>query len=184
MVKIKAESRKWAKKTRKLLDITSISDLICQNIKSADFFTKNKNIMAYYAINSEVDVSQLFEDTNKNWFLPVCDLKNETINPHKYCLGDVLAENELKIKEPLSTTPIISTDEIDIIIVPALLGDINGNRIGYGAGYYDKFLSRIGSNTKTVMCLPDCLLLSTVPSDEWDRKIDYIVTEKRFLQIL
>lgn len=184
MVKIKAESRKWAREIRKHLDITSISDLICQKIIKQDFYKNCKNIMAYYPTNNEVDILQLLKNTDKNWFLPVCDLETKTMNAYQYKFGDDLIKNNLKIKEPAKNMATINPNDIDVILVPALAGDINGHRIGYGAGYYDRFLSNIDTKTKTVMCLPDCLLVDSIQFDDWDKKVDYIITEHRVLNIL
>jgi len=66
-----------------------------------------------------------------------------------------------------------------LIIVPGLLFDCRGNRLGRGGGWYDRLLSRIGVNAATAALAYEFQIIDEVPADDWDWPVDYIVTERR-----
>ena len=73
---------------------------------------------------------------------------------------------------------------LDLIIVPALAFDIVKNRIGFGGGYYDKFLHKIRKNHNNPLIIGICYdfqLLDNIPSEIHDVKVDFVITEKRSL---
>ena len=81
------------------------------------------------------------------------------------------------IREPIGE---IYTQAPDIAIVPLLAADEQGNRLGYGGGYYDRYL---GKNVKTLRIgyAFDFQILKEVPCEPWDEKLDVIITDKRII---
>lgn len=73
--------------------------------------------------------------------------------------------------------------ELDIIVVPALLIDARGFRLGYGAGYYDQALPRFAPPAAKVGVIFDFQLAAEVPNDPWDVPLDVIVTDERVLEV-
>lgn len=73
-------------------------------------------------------------------------------------------------------------DSIDMLLIPGIVFDHYGNRIGYGSGHYDKYLSKFSGNNIGI-CY-DFQLTDAVPTDTHDRKMDKIVTNKRIIDIL
>jgi len=82
------------------------------------------------------------------------------------------------IPEPHGSRPVM-LEEIDIIIVPGAAFDEQGNRVGYGAGFYDKLLSAFGK--MTVALSFECQIVSNVPAEMHDIPIKKIVTERRVI---
>ena len=72
-------------------------------------------------------------------------------------------------------------NNIDLIIVPALCCDKNGYRLGYGGGYYDRFLKDYKGIK--VVCLPKQLIFDTIYHEVHDIKMDYIITESRIIKV-
>ena len=75
--------------------------------------------------------------------------------------------------------------DIDLVIVPGVVFDVNMARYGRGLGYYDRFLSRLPEQTKVIALAYDFQILShkkELTLDDWDIKMDYIITEKRVIQ--
>lgn len=70
----------------------------------------------------------------------------------------------------------------DAIIVPCIAADSAGFRLGYGGGWYDKFLSRVSSSTVIYICYESCLL-NSLPHEPHDIRADYVVTEKRVIHL-
>ena len=164
-------------KKRELLFKNETNIKIKENLCSSEIYKNARNIMCYYSVGNEIPTIEYFEDKNKNWFLPKIDGENLLICP----LTDELIENKYKIKEP-NTNP-ISADLIDMIIIPALCADKNGYRIGYGKGYYDRFLKKIPSSVVKVVLVYSELLVNSVHPDYFDEKCDYIITENEIYKI-
>ncbi len=120
-------------------EVKDLSHQICLNIKESTEFKNAKNIMIYKAKGNEVDLSEL-EKEDKVFSYPVClaDYKMKAVVP----IDNKFAVNQYDILEPVGQ----QTNDIDLIICPLICFDEKLNRIGYGKGYYDRFL-----------CDKDCL---------------------------
>lgn len=173
----KDELRKTAKEIRNSLEIKKISEGIVKNILASKVYQNAKNIMIFYPIKHEVNLLSLL-NYNKNFYLPKVDGENLLVCP--YNVGDELTVSAFKTKEP-KTEP-VSADILDIIFVPALMVDKNFNRLGYGGGFYDKFLSKYALNAIKVVPISSTLVCENLPSEEFDEKIDVIVSEKFILK--
>ncbi len=69
-------------------------------------------------------------------------------------------------------------DEIELIFVPAIAFDINGHRIGYGGGYYDRLLSKKRINQYAIGVCFEFQLIEKIETSKWDMSVDLVVTEK------
>ncbi|MBP3192434.1 5-formyltetrahydrofolate cyclo-ligase [Natronogracilivirga saccharolytica] len=79
------------------------------------------------------------------------------------------------ILEPANDNP-VGVSEIDLVLVPGLAADRTGNRIGYGRGYYDRFLSEI-PETRTIMPVPEIFVLEHIPTEQGDVAVKALATE-------
>lgn len=170
----KTSLRLKAKQIRNNLDINHISSILCKKIRELDIYKKSKNVMIYIPLENEIKLFELLED-NKNFFLPRMNGKNLECCPYKK--GDRLNIAKYNILEPISEC--VTCPKLDLIIVPALAADKNGNRLGYGGGFYDRFLKT--GNWKTLTALPKELIFDKIPSEEFDVKIDYVITNEGLL---
>lgn len=73
----------------------------------------------------------------------------------------------------------ISIAEVDFAVVPALAVDLDGYRLGYGAGYFDRLLAGRGASTQCVACVPSGCVVESLPHDAHDQPVDVIVDELR-----
>ena len=171
----KIDLRKKLIQKRKTLETKVLSDLICKKILEQEIYIKAKNVFAYYPKSFEVDVTPLFEDESKKWFLP--KVKGENLIFCEYKFGNELVEGEFGVYEPAG----MMTDIIpDLIIVPALSVDKNNYRLGYGKGYYDRFLSEYIEKDccpPTLVPIFSDLIVENLPVERHDRKIDFVNTE-------
>ena len=174
----KKELRLFAKKIRQDFNVDSISELIVEKIENLDKYKRAKNIMIFHPLDKEINLLPLLKNVDKYFFLPRMTANNN-LECCPFSVEDILVEKKYNIKEPL--TKACSKCDIDIIFVPALCVDKKGNRLGYGAGFYDRFLE----NTDFLKIVPifDKLIVENVPTDSFDKKIDIIVSEKRILNI-
>ena len=75
----------------------------------------------------------------------------------------------------------VSYDVIELVLVPGAVFDIKGNRIGYGAGYYDRFLSKLDESIPKIALAYDFQIVDKITPHEHDVPMDYIITEKRII---
>lgn len=163
----KAELRIKAKNFRKTLNISDLSENFCAQIRQMDVYIKAENVLIFYPMQYEINVLELLKD-NKNFYLPkVCG--NELL-VCPYC--DRLVKSEFNVCEPCSNP--VSAEIIDLAIVPALMADKDGYRLGYGGGFYDRFLSA-NPHIKTVVPIAKELFIEKLPREDCDVRIDSIV---------
>ena len=95
-----------------------------------------------------------------------------------------LAEGSFGILEPCSTGIDHHADEPDLIVVPGVAFDPHGHRVGYGKGYYDRFLQHPGRTAHLVgLCHDFQLIDGAIPADEHDIRMELIVTDRRVVHI-
>lgn len=161
--------RIWAKNIRKCS--LYCNGEILKNLKSTKEYREAQNIMIFYPLKSEVNLLPLLEDSTKKFFLP-------KINDSKLLCCPFSGKEELttsifKTQEPC-TEPCCKNN-IDLVIIPALCCDKNNYRLGYGGGFYDRFLQDY--NGKTICCINKDFIVETVFPEPHDIKIDIIVTD-------
>lgn len=165
----KKSLREHAKYIRKNLFSDLANSIANSRVRQSSLYKNSENILIFHPLKYEFNFLGLLKD-NKNFFLPkVCDDKLQ-ICP--YQKGDILIKSDLNICEPC-TNP-INPNQINLAIVPALMADKNGYRLGYGGGFYDRFLAE-NPNIKTITVVFKKLLVKNLPIEEFDIKIDEII---------
>jgi 5-formyltetrahydrofolate cyclo-ligase len=153
------------------------SEQICRNLELLDIFIKSKTICSYFSFRKEVDLLPLtINNLDKKWAFPRCVAQN--LIWHWWTPKDELKKGNYGIREPDYNLPIITSQEVDLILIPSVACDIYGYRLGYGGGYYDRMLAQSSwKNIPTIGIIFECFYLSALPRDIWDIKLDYICTE-------
>lgn len=151
-------------------EVMERSKKIRYKIKNYSPFVESARIMIYFEIDSEVKVSPLLKD-NKEFYLP--RVVNGNIIAIKFNGFANLKTNKFGINEPDGKE---DRKNIDLCLVPGVGFDKTGNRIGYGKGYYDKFLREF-KGLKIGVCY-DFQLVEEIPSKSHDIKMDVVITEK------
>ncbi|WMN12002.1 5-formyltetrahydrofolate cyclo-ligase [Marivirga salinae] len=105
----------------------------------------------------------------------ISDLKNPVLSHVKITENTTFLENKWGIPEPQDGTPYL-VDKIDCVLVPMVVGSKSGHRIGYGKGYYDRFLQKCKSNTKFVGVTLGPLLESNVYANQYDIPMHSMIT--------
>jgi len=171
-----------AKKRAKLiLEKKNASLEIIDNLKKLDNFYSSKVVASFLSIKSEISTIHLNKfiiESGKILCLPAMNIKSKKLTFRKYNFQTKLIKGKYDILEPVDTN---SEFIPDIIFTPCLAFDIYGFRLGYGGGYYDKtFLDMKNNNKKfiSVALAFDDQKVDQVFYDEYDQRIDYILTEK------
>ena len=174
--------RDYVKKARQKIDISVVSFKIINILQNQDFYKFSKNILNYYPFNNEIDLREMFNDNMKNWYLPrlLMECRSLVIHPYKY--GDVLAKNKWGIYEPPENDNVIDIHKIDVAIIPAMAVDKKGNRLGYGAGFYDRFLPGLRKDCLKIVPVSEEFFFDELPSDQWDIPVDMVLTQERIVK--
>lgn len=166
----KKELRLKAKNIRKNLPVETISQKAVELLRMNSLYKNAQNVMIFYPMKYEIDLLELLND-NKNFYLPKVNELNIEVCP--YIKGDELKKSGFGVNEPCTIS--VSADIIDLVVVPALMCDGDNYRLGYGGGYYDRFINKYGQNFKTISIIPKELFTKNLPHENTDAKIDEII---------
>ena len=136
-------------------------------------------IALYYPCNFELNVLKLLEFNNifaNEILLPVTN-KNNLMNFFPWKKNDVLFVNEFGILEPTKTKIKVP----DVMLIPVLAFDKNKFRLGYGKGFYDRYLNKYSRRLKNILTVGVAFSFQRhhkLPINQKDVKLDFIITEK------
>ena len=136
---------------------------------------KNKIIGGYYPINFEIDCLQILKNLSKEGYkisLPVTK-ENKTMNFFEWSFNEILLLSSLGIPQPNKLKKVIP----DVLLVPLVAFDRFNNRLGYGGGFYDRYLN----DNKTILSIGfafSCQKVNRLEINPFDKKLDVILTEK------
>ncbi len=162
-------------------DLLRISSKAIQNrLGSIAAYRDAVRIGAYHPIGSEIltqDIIQNLLSSGKEVFLPRISGGRDMEFGRIRDFSD-LEKGSLGIMEPKDGCPV--SDSLDVILVPTVGISPDGVRLGYGYGYYDRFLA--GCDAVTVSLTLEKQIIKRIPQSDHDVLIDWIVTEERTLQ--
>lgn len=159
-------------------EISAKSDAICSHLLAG--LDATGTVMVYLSKPSEVQTHTLVRTLlARGWPVIVPIIEQETRSLRLSYLRDmsVLVASTFRVPEPVGSEIPAQASDVDTVIVPLLAFDRRGNRIGYGAGYYDRFLSRIPRAEKIGLAF-SCQEVAAVPAEARDVRLDWVVTEQ------
>ena len=137
-----------------------------------------KIIGGYYPYNYEIDILQIIEKfEQKNFIITLPKIKkNSQMDFFQWSINDPLAINKFGIPEPISKI----VKYPDILLVPLVAFDNKFNRIGYGGGFYDRYIKKIRKRKKvlTIGFAYTFQKVKNIPINNYDIKLDFIITNK------
>ncbi len=142
----------------------------------------SKIIGAYYPFNYELDILnilEIFEKKNYSISLPKIS-KNNKMDFFQWSIKEPLKINKFGIPETISNKKIYP----NILFIPLVGFDNKLNRLGYGGGYYDRYLSKIKHITKTIKIGVGFSFqkIKKIPINKHDIKLDCVITEKKIIE--
>ena len=137
-----------------------------------------KIVGGYYPVNFEFDDLELLKRFEKNKFnisLPVIK-KNFQMDFYSWSFSDLLRINKYGIPEPEIKNIVYP----DILLIPLVAFDKHLNRLGYGGGYYDRYIKKLSKKKKIIKIglAFSVQKINKVPINVYDQKLDYIVTNR------
>lgn len=159
------------------------NEKICRNMISSATFRYADIILMYYPKDDEIDLRPIAEaalSSGKKIAFPRCNPEDHSMIFHYVNSFDELMPGSYNIMEPSEDAPVFSLSETEtsnvICIVPAVVFDKKGYRIGYGGGYYDRYLSGF-RGTKVGMAYRE-FIVNSVPHGRFDLTVDVMMSER------
>ena len=141
-------------------------------------FRHADTVLLYAPLDDEIDIRGIAEAAwarGKDVAFPRCDPETRNMTYHIVHSFDELNKGTYGIMEPSHTAPVFDESRLAICFIPALLFDRAGYRVGYGKGYYDRFLHRFGGS-KIGLVYSD-FILDRVPRGKFDLAVDLLICE-------
>ena len=182
--KKKKKLRRYMKERRSQNDNKDVKErLLIENFETAIFSKTtwagtSRNFFVYLSFSSEAPTDGLIEILKAKGHAVYCPCVEEK-EMTAVLYGEDFAISRFGVREPVGEK---YEGEIDVIVMPLLAVDERGNRLGYGGGFYDRFLQKHSNATRVAYCY-DFQIIKEIPTESWDEKVDLIVTDKRIVRI-
>ena len=154
---------------------------ICDFAKNLASFRFAEYVLLYAAVPDEISLDALALEAlrrNKKIYYPRCNISERTMTYHEVKSPDELSPDSYGIREPSPASPVFDPEKAEgsaVCFVPGLLFDRDGYRLGYGGGYYDRFLSEFRGNRVGVIYTD--FIVEDVPRGRFDLRMDILLTE-------
>lgn len=152
-------------------------------IFSSSFFLEAETIFTYVSMKEEPDTGGIIETSwrmGKKVFVPRCiPGKERRMEAVEIASWEELSPGTMGIWEPKKAVEGRKERGFSLMLIPCVMADKRGGRLGHGAGYYDRFLAS-AEGLKLCLCY-EAFLYSKVPMDEKDIFMDYVLTEERMI---
>lgn len=165
--------------------INSYSNSISDKLFETSSYKNSTTIMCFISFSDEVNTHELIKNAikhGKTIVVPITVSKTKELK-----VSELLDFSELEIGYYNILTPkaefirFVDPNTIDLVLVPGVAFARNGYRVGYGGGYYDRFLSKLDSQVKKIGLGFYLQVVDTVPVENFDIPIDAIITEKEII---
>ena len=167
------------------------AEIIVNRYLDSEYFKKSDIIFAYSSMEDEIPTERIIQtalESGKRVALPkvISSVSDGAMMEFLLVDGDTLYINGVYgIMEPECgerVSPAGGNDRIEILI-PGLCFDLAKNRIGYGGGYYDRYLSQLDREKFHITALAyEYQIFEAIPTDEYDSKVDLVITENRWIE--
>lgn len=186
----KMQKKQYRKEIKEKLSLLSeayrkeASEKIFEFLCGMEPFQDAKTIFCFVSTPEEIDTRPIIQyawEQGKRVAVPRCLEKGQM----QACIISKetdLEEGKFGILEPKSGCEVLAPEQIDLIILPCLSCDRKGNRLGYGGGYYDRYLEHY-DGVRVLICR-EKLMLDRVPKEPFDQKPHFLITEKGLFPII
>ncbi|MBY0754620.1 5-formyltetrahydrofolate cyclo-ligase [Clostridium sardiniense] len=184
---IKKETRKNIIKQRDELDITvkeAMDNNIIEKLMMNETYKSARGIFIYIGFGSEINTKIIIREalnSGKEVYVPKVIKKDMILI--KIDSLENLVTSSYGILEPIGDKSNLDVNKLELIVMPGVAFDKSGNRLGYGGGYYDKFLEQNKIECKKIALSYDFQVLEKLEVEEHDIKVDLIITENQIINI-
>ncbi|MHB1185107.1 MAG: 5-formyltetrahydrofolate cyclo-ligase [Desulfobulbia bacterium] len=159
---------------------------ITERLLALPEFAGARHVFAYVSFRSEVETLNLIAhclDTGVTVSVPLTLVQEHRLLPYAITdPGRDLVPGYCSIPEPLQTLPLVDPGAIEVVVTPGSVFDAQGGRLGYGGGYYDRFLHTAAPQALRIGLAFDLQVVEAVPLESHDEQLDYLITETRTIR--
>jgi 5-formyltetrahydrofolate cyclo-ligase len=154
---------------------------------SSDEYRRARTVAAYASFGNEFPTAPVLEaclHDRKTIALPrVLNSEDCSMNFHAIqSVRNDLVPGLKGFREPKESLPVVAVSAIDLLIVPGIAFDLRLNRLGRGAGFYDRFLSHLELHAELCALAYECQIVDNIPTLPHDRAVEAIFTEDRVIR--
>ncbi len=174
--KMKWERQKLIQSQKEIWDCSIYNNLI-----NNENYINSKIIFIFVSFEKEVHTHKIIQNSlllGKTVCVPKVVSKDGGMKAIAINSFDELVPGKYGILEPKNALVEIEPINIDLVLLPGLAFDQYGGRIGYGGGYYDRFLSKVNSKTVLIGLAYNFQLVPSVPMAEYDIRTNFVITER------
>jgi len=159
-------------------EVVAASTALCQRLAGWPILQGARVALAYLAFRNEIDLGGLLNRLPVvQWVVPRVQGKELVL--HRYDPVR-LVRHHFGMLEPAADLPVVAVAQVDVVLVPGVAFDRHGGRLGFGGGFYDRFLARCSALRMGVtydLCLADRL-----PMGSYDLYMDWVCTPTQLIQ--
>ncbi|MBN1860704.1 MAG: 5-formyltetrahydrofolate cyclo-ligase [Candidatus Thermoplasmatota archaeon] len=163
-------------------EVLEKSNTIKHRLFDSKWYQDAHNILFYISYNNEVHTHEMIRESlekGKNVMVPKIDTHNKTLIASLFSCWDDLGLGPHSILEPKNEcVREVPLSSIDLYIIPGIVFDDEGNRIGHGGGYYDRLLKKECSAHRIGLAF-ELQIIKRIPAEPHDKKVERIITEER-----
>lgn len=184
----KQQLRKLIQDKRNLLteqEIVVLSEQICTKLTENRLYKECKNICVYQAFRNEVSCELVMTKAlaeGKQVYVPVTDRENRRMEFYRVTDRTGWKTGAYQIKEPVLDETALTLQEKALILMPGLVFDRERHRLGYGGGYYDRYLEVHPEHATVALCYRFQVIEDELPHEKHDIMPDFIFTETDIFQ--
>lgn len=172
----KAAWRLWARQRRAHLDPLETGQRIAELLQSWPGYRGALGVLTYLAFGGEPDLRPLLTDSGKTFFTTRTADAGPLLTLHRLDVED-LERHRFGFQQPPAGATPASPEDIDLVLVPGLAFDLEGNRLGFGMGYYDRLLASLPNDVAKVGITSASLLVDGLPKEAHDVRMTHLATE-------
>ncbi len=181
---------------RQRLNATEIeehSHVLTQKLCQNPLFQQAETIAFYHACRGEIKLNSLMQTAHvlgKKCYLPALVAAQKTLQFKEYKPGEPLQLNHLKILEPQANADACSAENLDLVLLPMVGWDLHGNRLGMGAGYYDRTFAflldvdRLHTRPWLIGVAHELQRCDQIEAMPWDVWLVGIATEQKYHEVI
>jgi 5-formyltetrahydrofolate cyclo-ligase len=161
-----------------LAEVAAASIAVCRTLAEWPRLQQAQHVLTYLAFRNELDLGYLFQLLpHTHWAVPRVDRQQLVLHPYQ---PERLVRHRFGMLEPAADLPPVDASTLDIVLVPGVAFDCRGGRLGFGGGFYDRFLPT--TPALRVGVTYDACLVASLPVVERDQRMDWVFTPSQQLR--
>lgn len=159
------------------------SSIIGRSLRALPEYRKAEKVMLYVSVGKEVMTNKMLLfalQEGKQVYLPLCtDTEKHLMEARLWNSEYKLVKGEYGIPAPAADSPRIPENELDLVVLPCVSCDRECNRLGHGAGYYDRFIEKLKPECAKIALCYEKIIADEIPMESHDIKMDAVITEEK-----